>query len=190
MGRKNRVIKSMWPLRLHSRRPWQWCSSRAVFFYVQCGISRFLLTSKPFHGMCVTAVWKRFIDTRCPPAADLEVEFPSMAIKKRENRAKDIKHLAPVESTIFEGLLSLVEHMCLMQYEDGSPRLPGWVTVKSQGAAWAVQVKDPDSCTSFTAVGPTLDSAFETAALLLSCDDAPWEADRWLADAATRAKKK
>ena len=113
-----------------------------------------------------------------------------MAIKKRESKAKDIKHLAPVESRLFEGLLSLVEHMCMMQYEDGTPRIPGWVTLKSQGAAWCMQVKDPDSCSSFTAVGPTLDAAVETAALLLACDDAPWEADKWLAESAARAKKK
>jgi len=80
--------------------------------------------------------------------------------------------------------------MCLMQYEDGTPRVPGWITIKTQGAAWQVQVKDPDSCSSFAAVGPTLDQAIETAALLLACDDAPWEADKWLADAANRAKKK
>lgn len=113
-----------------------------------------------------------------------------MAIKKRESKSKDIKHLAPVESQLLGGHLSLIEHMCLMQYEDGSPRVPGWITIKAQGAAWCVQVKDPDSCSSFSAVAATLDGAIELASLLLSCDDAPWEADRWLADAANRAKKK
>lgn len=113
-----------------------------------------------------------------------------MAIKKRSAPMQDTVHLAPVESTIWEGLMPLIEHMALRQYEDKSPREPGWVTIKSQGAAWIVQVKDPDSCCSFSAVGPTLDSALETAALLLSCDDAPWESDRWLADAASRKKKK
>lgn len=157
---------------------------------VKINLARFLLTSKPFSGMCVTARWKRFVDGPQYPPSDSQTEFPSMAIKKRESKQKDIKHLAPVESRLFEGLLSLVEHMCLMQYEDGSPRVPGWITIKSQGAAWTCQVKDPDSCSSFNAVGPTLDAALETAGLLLACDDAPWEADKWLADAAARQKKK
>jgi len=190
MGRKMRCIAARWPLKLHSRRPWQWASSRAGFFFVKIGLSRFLLTSKPYSGMCVTARWRRYPDGREHPPADVVTEFPSMAIKKRESKAKDIKHLAPVESQVFEGLLSLVEHMCMMQYEDGSPRVPGWITVKSQGAAWAVQIKDPDSCSSFTAVGATLDAALETAALLLSCDDAPWEADKWLAESQRRSMKK
>jgi hypothetical protein len=118
------------------------------------------------------------------------MEWPDMGIKKRENKAKDLKHLAAVETTIFTDRLSLVEHCALLQYEDGSPRQPGWFTVKTQGAAWVVQVKDPDTLSSFSAVAPTLDQALDTASLLLACDDAPWEADRWLADAASRAKKK
>jgi len=118
------------------------------------------------------------------------MEYPDMGIKKRESKAKDLKHLAALETAIFSDRLALVEHCALLQYEDGSPRVPGWITIKTQGAAWVVQVKDPDSLSSFSSVAPTLDGALDTAALLLSCDDAPWEADRWLADAANRAKKK
>lgn len=113
-----------------------------------------------------------------------------MAIKKRESRVKDLKHLAALETVLFGDRLSLVEHMALLQYEDGTPRLPGWITMKTQGAAWQVQVKDPDSCSSFAAVAPTLDGAIDTACLLLACDDAPWEADKWLTDALARSKKK
>lgn len=97
------------------------------------------------------------------------------------------KHLAAVESTIFQGLMPLVEHCAIRQYDDGDPRDPGWLTVKTQGAAWVIQVKDPDSGCSFAAVADTLDKALETAALLLSCDEAPWEPDRFLA---ANAKKK
>lgn len=190
MKGKMRCIAGRWPLRLHIRRPWQWARKGSYNFEIQVNRVRFLLTSIPFKGTCCIARYNDYQGERNRPVADVVTEYPSMAIKKRESKAKDIKHLAQVESRIFEGLLSLVEHMALMQYEDGTPRLPGWVTIKSQGAAWAVQIKDPDSCCSFTAVGPTLDAACETAALLLACDDAPWEADKWLADAATRAKKK
>lgn len=185
-----REVVCRWPLTLHHRRPHQWLPKRTKHFLVAKNLGRILLTAIPFKGIAATAGYVVVPGCDTLPPATWCMEFPSMAIKKRESRAKDIKHLAPVESNIFSGLLSLVEHMCLMQYEDGSPRVPGWLTVKSQGAAWAVQVKDPDSCSSFTAVGATLDNAIETAALLLSCDDAPWEADKWLADAAMRAKKK
>lgn len=183
-------ILGRWPLKLHIRRPWQWLPKRPSFFFVRVKLARFLLTWKPFAGMAVTARWDKYRDVRDTPPASCEMEFPAMAIRRRETKAKDIKHLAPVESRIMDGLLSLVEHMCLLQYEDGTPRLPGWITLKSQGAAWCCQIKDPDSCSSFAAVGSTLDQALETAALLLSCDDAPWEADKWLLEAQRRAAKK
>jgi len=99
------------------------------------------------------------------------------------------KHLAPVETNYFNALVPLVEHCCVRQYDDGDAREPGWFTVKTQGAAWIVQVKDPDGCCSFSAVGETLDKALETAALLLSCDEAPWEPDSFLASAKARRKK-
>ena len=100
------------------------------------------------------------------------------------------KHLAAMESNIFAGLVPLIEHCALRQYEDGDPRETGWITIKTQGAAWSVQVKDPDACVSFTAVADTLDKALETAALLLSCDEAPWEPDTWLQASAAKKKKK
>lgn len=112
-------------------------------------------------------------------------------MKKRQAAAaaEGAKHLAPVESNLFNGLLPLVEHCAVRRYDDGDAREPGWFTVKTQGAAWCVQVKDPDGCVSFTAIGETLDKALETAALLLSCDEAPWEPDSFLAASKARKKK-
>lgn len=112
-------------------------------------------------------------------------------MKKRVSKAVlgDANHLAPMESNVFTELLPLVEHMAVRKYDDGDPREPGWITIKVQGAAWIVQVKDPDSCTSFNAVGETLDKALSTAALMLACDEAPWEEDRFLKDAKARRSK-
>jgi hypothetical protein len=110
-----------------------------------------------------------------------------MAIKKRSAVVTGGKHLAAVESEVFRDLMPLVEHCSHREYDDGSAREVGWITIKTTGAAWVVQVKDPDSASSFSAVGDTLDKALQTAALLLSCDEAPWEPDTWLAQA--RAKK-
>lgn len=102
----------------------------------------------------------------------------------------DAKHLAPVETNRFSDLMSLVEHCAIRKYDDGESREPGWFTVKTQGSAWLVQVKDPDGAVSFSAVGQTLDAALETAALLLACDEAPWEPDRFLAQQRAAQKKK
>jgi len=89
-------------------------------------------------------------------------------------------HTAAMETETFRDLMPLVEHCALVRYDDGDQRVPGWITIKVQGAAWVVQVKDPDAGVSFAAVAETLDKALETAALLLACDEAPWEDDRWL----------
>lgn len=113
-----------------------------------------------------------------------------MAIKKREVSKSDVQHLAAVETVLFKDHMPLLEHCCLRKYEDGTDREPGWITIKVTGAAWVIQVKDPDSATSFAAVADTLDKALDTAALLLAADEAPWEPDQWLARAKAEKKKK
>lgn len=92
----------------------------------------------------------------------------------------DARQLANVVSKTFEGLAPLVEHCAVVRYDDGDPRETGWITIKTIGAAWSVQVKDPDSGNSFQFVSETLDKALEGAALLLACDDAPWQPDAFL----------
>lgn len=139
--------------------------------------------------MCAIAAYRGDKPTFGSPAALWQVQEPSMKRRGPKTGAGGEKHLAALESRIFSDMLPLVEHMALRQYDDGESREPGWITMKSQGAAWCVQVKDPDSACSFTAVAETLDKALETAALLLSCDDAPWEPDTFLAAARARKKK-
>lgn len=112
-----------------------------------------------------------------------------MKKKSAKTEVAGVSHLAPVESEYLAELMPLVEHCCIRQYDDGSPREPGWVTIKTQGAGWVVQVKDPDACVSFSAVAQTLDQAMQTAALLLACDDAPWEPDAFLSASKARRKK-
>lgn len=120
----------------------------------------------------------------------LEWKVPSM--KKRQARTVEgqVKHLAPMESDMFHDHMALVEHCACLQYDDGTPRQAGWYTVKTQGSAWVLQVKDPDGECSFSAIGETKDKAFFNANLLLSCDEAPWEPDPFLAASNARKKKK
>lgn len=113
-----------------------------------------------------------------------------MAIKKRSAVVSEVKHLAGVESEVFRGLMPLVEHCSLRQYDDATARETGWITIKTQGAAWVVQVKDPDTCSSFTAVADSLDGALSTAALMLASEEAPWELDKFLQAMQASKKKK
>lgn len=86
-------------------------------------------------------------------------------------------HLAAIESDVFLRLPNIVAHCCLTRYDDGDPRRPGWITVKTLGGTWMVQAKDPDSQAQLGAVGNTLDDALALMDLLLGADDAPWEPD-------------
>lgn len=99
------------------------------------------------------------------------------------------EHLAAVESNVWGAFGPLIAHCAVTRYDDGDPRKPGWLTIKTQGSSWVVQVKDPDSASSFQAVAVSLDDALSLASVLLEADSTPWEHDPWLA-AAARGKKK
>jgi len=104
-------------------------------------------------------------------------------MKKREpsNAAKaGVLHLAAVESDLFSKHLPIVQHCSHTMYDDGSVRKPGWITIKTMGSTWVVEVKDPDSCSRMTVVQQTLDDALTMASVLLESEEAPWENDPWL----------
>lgn len=148
-----------------------------------------ILTWQPFKGIWVAAWRPRAGFQPWSPTTATWMGRPDMKRRSAKTGPTADKHLAALESTVFGGLLPIIEHCALRQYDDGEAREPGWVTIATSGAAWTVTVKDPDAAVSFRAVADTLDKALETAALLLSCDEAPWEHDRFLADALKRRKK-
>jgi hypothetical protein len=145
---------------------------------------------EPFKGIRVSGLWLPGDNLLQPPAESRRWGLPEMKKKSVKTGAEGGKHLAALETTRWGDMLSLVEHCAVTRYDDGDARTPGWITIKTSGAAWLVQVKDPDSASSFTAVAETLDKALETAALLLACDEAPWEPDRWLLAQQSGKRKK
>lgn len=115
-----------------------------------------------------------------------------LKVKKRTapTNREGVKHLAAVESNVFSQLAGLVKHCAVTQYDDGDPRKPGWITIKTFGAAWQVECKDPDSCLSLRVVENSLDEALMLLNLLLESEEAPWERDLWLEQQAAKARKK
>lgn len=89
------------------------------------------------------------------------------------------KHLAPLASKHFASLPNLAMHCAVVRYDDGDPRQAGWFTVKTQGSAWVIVLKDPDSASQMSCIGNTLDDALVLAELMVGSDDAPWEPDPW-----------
>lgn len=188
MGRQFTILYNR--VRGSRKRPRRWMGRSPVVFFLLTRTHRYALSFRPGKGIHVWLRYPRNVSAEQLSRPDREWKTPEMKKKASAVAAGDANHRVPLESEFFRDLMSLVEHCALVKYDDGDPREPGWFTIKTQGAAWCVQVKDPDAAVSFTAVGATLDKALETAALLLGCDEAPWEPDTWLAAKKRPPKKK
>lgn len=123
-------------------------------------------------------------------SGDSYAEIWEMKKKNAPTNVSGQKHLASVESNILGQCHALVKHCAVTAYDDGDPRKPGWITIKTFGAAWQVEAKDPDSCLSIRVVENSLDEALMLLNLLLESDEAPWEPDQWLQQQAAKARKK
>jgi hypothetical protein len=93
--------------------------------------------------------------------------------------APQVKHLAPLESTLFQACLAILKHVAITQYDDGTPRRPGSLYLTTVGSAYKVVLKDPDAGAQLQVIGDNADNAFAAATLLLESEDAPWEIDPW-----------
>jgi hypothetical protein len=92
-------------------------------------------------------------------------------------------------SKVFAKFPGLIEHCCVVMYEDGSPRKPGWLTIQVWGGAWCVRVKDPDAAASLTVTAALLDDALVLAEAMVDAPEAPWEHDSFLASSKPAKKK-
>ena len=173
------------------RRVCQWSPRREMWIRLRTGRLDVTCLFRPFKGWCWRATRLRgdtgpVALTVCPPP-----EVSMRRIKPGGSaEGSPAKHLAAVESDVLSRLPNLVSHCCVIKYDDGESRRPGWWTVKTMGSAWVVEVKDPDSCCRIQATGNTLDDAMALADLLLGAEQAPWEPDPWLASSQARGKKK
>lgn len=144
----------------------------------------------PWRGVYPLALFKGAATLREPFCTWSQ---PEWSVKRRSANPVAPKdgpiHLAPVESKVFGSLFNLVAHCAETRYEDGESRQTGWFTIKTMGAAWTVQIKDPDSACQLQVTAATLDDALALADVLLGAEEAPWEPDRFL-KAQQQQKKK
>lgn len=124
-----------------------------------------------------------------PWDADCYQEMVDMRKKRAVSEAPRAKHLAGVETNIFKDMMPIVEHMAVTQYDDGDSRKPGWITLRTFGSVWQIEVKDPDTLQMMRVAQPSLDDALILLSLLLSSEDAPWEPDTWAMAQVKKSKK-
>lgn len=171
-----------WP----GSRPRCYLPKRDSFYLLKWRRCHLSLWWRPWRGIHVSGLWFPGESLIQPPPESRRWRFPDMRKKSAKAGSDGGKHQARVETEIFSGLMSLVEHMAITKYDDDDARVTGWLRIGTSGAGWVVKVNDPDSGMSFPVVAETLDKALETAALLLACDEAPWQPDPFLA----KGKKK
>lgn len=172
------------------KRPCRWLPKKGCCYGVQTVDFLVGVWYRPFRGIYPIAFFKGQGGLGRPLR---EWSQPEWDVKRRSPNPTASKdgpaHLAPVESNVFSKLMNMVGHCAETRYDDGEPRKPGWFTVKTMGAAWVVQVKDPDSCCQMMTTAATLDDALALADVLLGSDEAPWEPDPFLKRAEGQKKK-
>lgn len=172
------------------RKPRRWVQKDWRGFIVRHGRLDLHLAAKRGWGVTTWAVAKEGFTTPFWPGltwyGDLDV------IKKRTKAADggNASHLAPMESNVFAKCHALVAHCAATQFDDHSPRKPGWFTVRTRGSAWEIEIKDPETCSRLVVIQQSLDDALALATVLLDAEDAPWEPDPWLARSQAGSRKK
>lgn len=89
------------------------------------------------------------------------------------------EHYADVESNVFTSMHSIVAHLAVTRYDDGTARQPGTLLIRTVGASWQVTAKEPDSAAQLVVTAPTIDDALAALSLLLESDQTPWQPDPW-----------
>jgi hypothetical protein len=97
----------------------------------------------------------------------------------------------PATSVLLAKLPAIREFLTATEYEDKSPRQPGYVTFRNRVVAFELTLYDPDGGARLAVRGPTIDQCLQLAEQMLGVEEAPWELDSYLQEQlARRAKKK
>jgi hypothetical protein len=87
-------------------------------------------------------------------------------------------------------LPAIREFMTATAYDDGTPRTPGYFTVRNRVIAFELTLYDPDSGSRLVVRSPAIDTMWQMAEQLLGTEEAPWEPDGYLMDQLSKRGKK
>lgn len=115
-----------------------------------------------------------------------------MPIKKRQTAEVVLsKPQAPQATSYLTLSPLLIEFISSTVYEDGSPREPGYATIRVRGTEWEVTLYDPDAGARLPVRGGTVDDALIAVEVAIGSEEVQWEQDRYLMEQlAKRPKKK
>lgn len=113
-----------------------------------------------------------------------------MKRRRKVEEGPDGDSAASQDTKVMEAFKSVVAHLAVRRYDDGTARSPGTLLVKTVGKTWQLTAKDPDTCQQLRVVQHTWDDAWVMLALLLDSEDAPWEPDPWAKPAHSKKKSR
>lgn len=97
----------------------------------------------------------------------------------------------PAASVMLAKLPTIREFLTATQYDDKTPREPGYVTLRNLGTTFEVTLYDPDAGLRLPCRGDTLDGVLALMEQLAGTEEAAWEVDRYLTQRKQeRAKKR
>lgn len=144
----------------------------------------------PWHGTFLSVV--EYTGT-CPLTPRILRSFHWETFMKRRSavtKQEAPKHLAAVETNLLADCLPLVEHCTMTRWDDGEPRQPGWLQIRTLGNDWVVTAKEPDQGLMLQVRAENLDDALFALAAHLGSPDAPWQEDPYAAAPKNKGKKK
>lgn len=94
------------------------------------------------------------------------------------------------ETVFFRKVSMVVEFLCATSYEDGSPRTPGYLTLRNRGHCYELTAYDPDSGQRLCVGASDLDSCYTALNTMLGADLAPWTLDDYLTGLLSKKRKK
>lgn len=172
------------------QRPRMWLPRCERYYVYRLAGKDFLLLSKPFTGLLVLSS----VPTGSPGTAGITqfVNLESRRMKKLSAGLGDEEKLPALsaDSTVLKRFPRLCEFLTATAYDDGSPRAPGRLWLDNDGIAFTITLFEPTAYKRVRLRGNTLDDAIVLAEKHLGLESAPWEADQYARDRATKKTKK
>jgi hypothetical protein len=172
------------------RKPARWLGRRWTWRYLMLGRVGWEVVSKAGWGHTVTVL--NVEGVRVPLFNLSYVGDLYQMIKRKVVGGGDGESKASADGTskLFLRFPAILAHCTLTRYEDGTPREPGWITLRTEGQMWRCDVKDPDTASRLTVRQTTLDDLLSAVNVLLGDAETKWEPDQWLKQNKPKGKRK
>jgi hypothetical protein len=181
----------LWVRRAFPYRVRQWLPRRGeTCIRVVKGDIWIIVHWKPWNGLWVRSAGRYSVSPVAPLFLFPRPETLTMKRRLAVTAASVITPALPSTSTLWPKLPAIREFLHATAYEDGTPRQPGYLTVRNKVTGIEVTLYDPDSGTRLPCRGRTLDEALTLTEQLLGVEEAPWESDRYLMEQIMKLSKK